>query len=213
MKRKLLLIILSFSLFFIFGVKINANASAGSNYMKFSSITISKGKLLKNYSSSELNYNIKKCCKKRFLGWSIGYLNYKVKCNFVSETILSIYNTGTTPIKYKVSEIQTKMYKTSISSTGSIGTQVKGDIKKFKGDLSSSLKITGEYTQTVEIKNTETLEIDVDPKTRVTMYLAGTGYLTTGVARKTFFWITTAQGGFEYFQVTDCYPKIVKVAL
>lgn len=213
-KRLLFLFILSIGLVLSLSFfDANAASSYGNDYQKYTSLTLSRGRMLSSYSSDELNSIIKQKCKRKFYGWRISYINQRVKCKFISETVLSTYNDGTSAIKYKVSEVKTKVYKTSISATGSIGTTVKGEIKKFKGDLSQSLKLTGEYSQTVEIKNTESLEIEVDPNTRLTMYLAGEGYLYTGVARFYQFWIGRYKGGFEYFQVADIYPKIVKTSL
>lgn len=214
LKRLLVVLIFSIGLGLTLSfLKSNAQTSYGNDYQKYTSITLSRGRMLSSYSTDELNTIIKKNCKRKFFGWKIHYINQRVKCKFVSETVLSTYNDGTSAIKYKVSEVKTKVYKTSISATGSIGTTVKGEIKKFKGDLSQSLKLTGEYSQTVEIKNTESLEIEIDPNTRLTMYLAGEGYLYTGVARYYRFWIGKYKGGFEYFQVADIYPKIVKTTL
>lgn len=212
-KRFLFLFILGISITFIISKEKESNATVGASYLNYSSITLSKGRMLSTYDDGEINSLIKKNCKRKFLGWRISYINKRVRCNFVSETVLTVYNTGSSAIKYKVAEQNTKVYKVSISATNSISVSAKGDIKKFKADLSDSLKISGEYSQTVEIKNSESLELEVDPKTKMTMYLAGTGYLYTGVARYYKFFIGRYKGGFEYFQVSDLYTKIVKVAI
>ncbi len=214
MKRKLLIFVLTiFSLVTLSFNMVKTKAVSCSDYQRFTSITPSSGKLLVNYSETELKTYIKATKKKRFSGWRISYINKRSKCNFLSETILSIFNTGTTPIKYKVSEVDSKVVKTSVSCTGSIGYKMSGDVKKFKHNLDTSLKMQADYSVTVDVKTTENLEIDIDPGTKAVMYLQGTGYLTNGYARYYSFWITQMAGGFEFFEITDIYPKIVKVKI
>lgn len=181
-----------------------------SDYRRFSSMQLSSGKLLKNYSSTDLKKHLNSCNKRKLSGWRISYMNKHVRCNFTSKTLLCIYNDGTSPITYKLSETQTSMYKTSISGTGSLTGSAKGDVKKFKGGLDGKLGIEGSYTKTIDVKTSESLEIQVDPGTKATIYLKGSGYLTTGCAVYYSMFIRELTGCFEYFEIIDCYPKIVK---
>ncbi len=217
MKRKMILIILFLGLLFLFSYekKEVLAVSDGGDYTKFSRITLCRGKLLANYSEEELKNNYYKTFINApdGIGWSIKYINKRVKCNFVSETIASVHNTGSTPIKYKFQKVDTKVYKTSISSTGTIETKVKNKIKTFENGLDAALKIVDETSNVIEVKTTENFEIDIDPKTKVAMYLCGDGYLTTGFA--TLFWCKQPliSGAFEYFEITNIYPRIVKIGL
>lgn len=193
--------------------KVNAASNINvdtSDYRKFSSMQLSSGKLLKNYSKSEIKMQSDACKKKKFSGWRINFINKHVRCNFTSQTILSIYNDGTSPITYKLSETQTKMYKVSISTTGSLGGSLKGDVKKFKGGLDAKVGMETSYTSTIDVKTAESLEIQVDPGTKASIYLKGSGYLTTGYAVLYTLWLKDLYGCFEFFEVVDCYPKIVK---
>lgn len=190
--------------------RVNANVD---DYQSFANITLSSGKMLKKYDSTELKSYIKASNKRKFSGWRISYINKEVRCNFISKTVFSIYNSGTTPIKYELNTTTTKINKTSISCTGSISYSIKGDIKKFKNGLDTSLKIENTTSQSLEVKSVEKFELIVDPMTRVIMYFKGSGYLTNGYAQQYSFWARIAKGGFEYFTVTDIYPKIEKVAL
>ena len=214
MKRLLVLIIII--LFTSISLNVSAKDTALSadadisNYTRFSSMQISKGKLLSAYTKSEINSHMKTCNKRKFSGWRISYLNKRVRCNFTSKTILSIDNDGTSAITYKLSETQTRMYKTSISATGSLSGSGKGDIKKFKGGLDAKIGMEASYTKTIEVKTAESLEIQVDAGTKATIYLKGSGYLTTGCACYYSLWIRELYGCFEFFEIVDCYPKIVK---
>lgn len=215
MKKRILAIILAFfvllSLSNIKGVHAEGRLDSDtSDYKKFSSMQLSSGKLLKNYSNEELDASVKACSKRKFMGWRIAYLNKHVRCNFQSKTILSIYNSGSSPITYKLSETQSKMYKVSVSTTGNIGGSVKGDVKGFKGGLDAKVGMENSITSTIEVKTAESLEIVVDPGTKANIYIKGSGYLTTGYAVMFTLWAKDYYGCFEYFEVVDCYPKIVK---
>ncbi len=187
------------------------NASAAQDYQSFSSMTLSSGKLLRYYTSEEVKNFKSKVGKRKFSGWRTYTVNNRVKCNFISETVFSVYNTGTTAIKYELSNVTSTVKKVSLSCTGSLSYSYKKDVKTFKDGLDATLKIEKTVSETIEVKTTEKFEISVDPKTRVTMYFAGTGYLTTGFAQSYFFWIKQAFGGYEYFTVADIYPRIEKV--
>lgn len=215
MQKKIL--ILFFTIIAIISLNIFKNVEAEqvvSDYNLFSSITPSSGKLLSKYTDKELTPYAKATKKRRFAGWRISYINKRVKCNFISETILSVYNSGTSVVKYNVTQINTTVYKTTVSATAKIGYNLKGKGQKnFSHDLDAELKIEGTHSETIEVKTTENMSIEVEPKTKLLIYLAGTGYLTNGYARRYCFWVNCNYGGFEYFEITDIYPKIVMVSL
>lgn len=207
--KKLIFLLLFLTLFI--PIKEVRASTSGGDYKKFSSITLCRGKLVGNYTDEELEPFVKETKKRRFVGWRIAYINKRVKCNFTSETIMSIYNTGKTSMKYKLQKIDSTIFKTSVSSTGSIGLSISGNNKTFKGGLDTALKINNESSKTIEVKTTENMEIDIDPCTKATMYLCGDGYLTNGYARRYEWWISKSSGCFEYFEITNIYPRIVKV--
>ncbi|MGL4949177.1 MAG: hypothetical protein ACRC5M_02255 [Anaeroplasmataceae bacterium] len=187
-----------------------SEVEAGNTYDTFSQIEISSGRMIKYYSNEELAEYNQKVSKRKWMGWNIEYINTSVKCNFVSETVFSIYNSGTTPIKYELTKVTTKMKKTSITVQGKIGFTIKGEIKKFKGGLDAELKIDYAMAEQVDVKMTEKFEIVVDPNTQLSVYLEGNGFLTNGVCKKYEYWITVEKGTFEYFTVADLYLNIRK---
>ncbi len=208
--KKLFIVILFIS--FTFFVN-NSCYAASDDYQTFSQMKLSSSKLLKNYTENELDEYYKLINKRKLEGWRIAYINKNIKANFVSETVFSIYNTGSSAIEYEISTVSEEINKISISYTGSISAKVSGSVKKFKGGLDASLKIESESNETMSLKTTEKFSICVDPHTKVSMYIAGSGYLTTGVACNYLFWFVKQKGAFEYFQITDIYPRIEKVAL
>lgn len=192
--------------------KVEANniSSDYCDYTTFSYMQFSRGKLLKNYSEQELKPYIKATHKKRFYGWRICYMNYHVRCNFTSKTILSIVNDGKTNIEYELEQTETVMNKVSITAKGTLKTSVSGTVKKFKGGLDSALSIEKSVDESVTCKTSESLKIIIDPGTRVNIYLKGSGYLTNGYATLYDLWLKSFRGAFEFFELVDVYPKIVK---
>lgn len=122
-----------------------------------------------------------------------------------------MYNSGTTPLKYKVQVSAENCVKTSISCTGTIKYDVSGTIKKFKNGLDASLKIEESYQESQLVKQQENLEVDIDPGTVCIIYIQGTGLLTNGVASYYEWWIRRNEGGFEYFTITDSHLRIEKI--
>lgn len=204
----LLIIVLSVNLHILNKVDADIN-----DYTSFAYINVSRGKLLRDYSSNELSEAVAKTKDRRFCGWRINLFNQNVPCEFISSTIFSMYNTGTTAMKYDISVHAENTVKTSISTTGTIAYKVKSGVKTFKNDLDASLKIEASYAETSLVKETENLSIEIDPNTLCVIYIQGTGLLTNGVARYYELWMTQEKGGFEYFTITNSYLRIEKIAL
>lgn len=195
---------------------VNAASKSGadySDYKTFSYMQFSKGKLLSNYSNSELKPYIKKAGNRKFYGWRISYINKHVRCNFTSKTILQIVNDGTSDIKYQMEKTETKLNKVSISAKGSLKTSTSGTIKKFKCGLDTALNIERDQEESITCKTSESLTITIDPGTKVYIYLKGSGYLTNGYAVFYDTWLKRYAGAFEFFELVDVYPKIVKEKL
>lgn len=211
MKKANLLVLLI--LLFIIIVNINQNSVKAdvNDYTAFASINVSDGKLLRDYSQEELNDNYKLVSDRRFVGWRYHFFQKNTPVSFISNVVFSMYNSGTTPMKYKVQVNAENCVKTSISCTGTIKYNIAGTIKKFKNGLDSSLKLEGSYQETQLVKQQENLEVDIDPGTVCIIYIQGTGLLTNGVASYYEWWIRRNEGGFEYFTITDSHLRIEKI--
>ncbi len=211
MKKIVMLVILLF-VFLIAAPSKPSNADVN-DYMSFSSINVSDGKLLRDYTNEEINEGLSHIKKRKFNGWRYEFFQKNTKVEFISSTVFTMYNSGTTAMKYKVQVSSENSVKTSISCTGTIGYSISGSIKKFKNGLDSSLKIEGSYVETQLVKQQENLEIEIDPGTICVVYVQGTGLLTNGVASFYQLWFRKESGGFEYFTITDSYLRIEKIKL
>jgi hypothetical protein len=100
--------------------------------------------------------------------------------------------------------------KVSLSASGSIGLKSQTSSKGFKNNLDASLKLSSEYTQTTEDKESYEISFEVDPGTQVDLFIYGEGKITNGVAARYLFWIRLDRGGFEIFMITTQYQRLEK---
>lgn len=183
-------------------------AFAAANYENYQEINfVDGGDLLVDMNISNYYDNIK---KRKFVGWNIHYINQRKKVTYKTDTLLDYYNSGTTPIKYEYKMTRKDKTCFSISVVDNLDLKVEGEVKKLDTSLSNKLKIETEYGRTLEIDEQTNISIDVDPKTQLIIYTYGEGYITNGVAAKYICWIRTQRGGFEYFEPTTQYTKVVK---
>lgn len=208
MKKLLILFLLMTS-----AILITNNDSKASHYTNFEQLTLTKGKLLEDFTDTELTKYEKNVTKRKFSGWRTHTVNKRVKVSYISETLFSYYNDGYTPFDYTYKLEETSTSKYSFSSTGSIGIKKDKSGSGFKDGLDASLKVDFKTDKTSQKKETYQLKLQVDPGTRVDLYIYGEGRISNGVAAKYFFWIRRNLGGFEYFEMTTSYQRLEKVKI
>ncbi|MDY0209961.1 MAG: hypothetical protein RBQ91_00960 [Acholeplasma sp.] len=184
---------------------------ADTDYQSFESIEITDGKFLKDYTKSEYKNYYKKVVKRRFAGWNVNIVHEDLKVTYKTETIFSYYNDGLTAIDYEYKFEGTKTTSRSITSSGQIGINASGTVKKFKGGLDASLKITSTEEESEKENETWKIKMQIDPGTMANLYIHGEGKITNGVAARYLFWFLLEKGGFEIFTVTTQYYRLEKV--
>lgn len=102
------------------------------DYTAFASINVTDGKLLRDYSSEELKSAYELVSDRKFVGWRYHFFQRNVQVDFISNVVFSMYNSGTTALKYKVQVSAENCVKTSISCTGTIKYDISGTIKNLK---------------------------------------------------------------------------------
>ena len=202
MKKLLILSVFLFLFAFI------PEVSASEAYDTFQEIEITKGKMLKSFTDKEYKSYYKNVEKRKFWGWRTNVINKDIKAKFVSETVFSYYNNGSTPITYKYKLSEASVNKYSISATGTIGYSMSGSTKKFKHKLDNELKINYQGSSSTTKEENTQLEIIIDPYTVANLKIVGEGKITNGVGAYYVFWVRTQKGGFEYFVVTTQYPRL-----
>lgn len=186
---------------------------ANANYKTFESITLTSGKLLKDYTDKEYKDYYKKVSKRKFYGWRTHEVHTDIKVKYKTETCFSYYNDGLTPIKYTYMMQKKQVDSMHISASGNIKVSLTGNVKKFKGGLNSELKVSGDFKSSSDVKEEFEIKMDIDPGTMANLYVYGEGLISNGVAANYLFWIRTKRGGYEIFYVTTQYYRLEKVTI
>lgn len=212
MKKIFFTALLAIACLFIFSSSKMSNAEQ-KDYNAFAYINVDSGKLLKDYTRSEISSELSTVRKRRFNGWNIYKFNTNVRATFVTGALFSYRNEGSSPITYTLNIQQETTTKTSVSATDSIELKTSGKVKTFTNSLNNTLKISGEYTTTELVKEQQNLSLTVDPNTLCVGYVEGQGYYTNGVACYYWMWLEDQIGAFEYFTITESYLKIEKLSI
>lgn len=207
--KKVLIVLLG--LFMFYGGKNLVNAS--NSHTNFEKIQLSKGKLLVDYTESDLKSYYKKVKKTKFSGWRTETINNRVEASFIDRSIFSYYNDGYTAMDYtyKMEEQETSKY--SFSSNGSISVTNNKNGTGFKNGLDGSLKLAYSTDKNKTRKESYDVKVKVDPGTQVNLYIEGTGRLTNGVGARYLFWIRTDKGGFEVFEISSSCTRLDKIRI
>ena len=201
--KKLLLL----SIFLFLCVSI-VKVEALQTHNTFQEIEMHQGKLLRYFTDAEYNKYYKKIEKRKFFGWRVYKVNDNVRATFISETIFSYHNNGTTPITYEYSLSESLVKKVSTSTTGSLGYKMSGKNDDIKFDLASELELDHSNTTTNTTTETKKLNIVIDPHSVANLKIVGEGRVINGVGAYYILWIQVCKGGFEYFIVTTQYPRL-----
>lgn len=166
--------------------------------------------LLKEFSASEYKAYYKKVKKRKMFGWRIYVAHKNEPLEFVAETKIKVYNTGTTPISYDITLETEEKITNQITASGEIKIKGSGSKKSFKGSVDASIKASITQTKTETKKEKYVFKIDVDPNTYVQIMTRGTGEINNGVGSYYFFWVRTKKGGWESFTTLTEYYEIKK---
>ena len=183
---------------------------ASSHYQSYESLTVYQGKLLENFNEADYKDNYSKVNKRKFMGWRVHHMHKNIKVSYISDTLFSYYNDGTTAINYKYKLDRKTNTKFNISATGTIGIKMQKMEKTFKNNLDASLKLSAEYQIQSEEKESFEVSLKVDPGTQVDLYIYGEGKITNGVAARYIFWMRADRGGYEVFLITTQYHRLEK---
>lgn len=204
--KKTLFVFLCFALLWILPHMV----SASSDYQNYESITMSKGKLLSDFSDDDYDSYYKIVDKRKFFGWKVYQVNTKTKVTYVTETLFSYYNDGYTAIDYTYKLNREVASKVSLSSSGTISVKINGNSYGFKNNLETTIKVSTDVQTSSEDKESYEISLKVDPGTQVDLYVYGEGKITNGVAARYIFWIRADRGGYEVFTVTTQYQRLEK---
>ncbi|MDR2828795.1 MAG: hypothetical protein LBV51_05190 [Acholeplasmatales bacterium] len=199
---------------FMFVVLLAPSIKANSNYSSFEKLEVAGGKMLSDWTSSEYKDYLKKVSSRKFLGWNVQFIKKQLKATYITETLYSFYNDGSTAMEFHYDMKSEVKQKFDISVTGSLGinssTSVKSKEKTFSNGLDTKIKAEVSYSYESKVTESYSTKILVDPGTQLDIYIYGEGKIYNGVAANYIFWIRAAEGGFEIFTVTTQYYRMEK---
>ncbi len=187
---------------------IDANA-ANDDYKTFNEIIMSEGKLLRYFTSEELE-EYKSKLKGKIAGVDVYIVNKNVEATYISETLYNVHNTGKTNVEYQLDITVTKNQKVSWEVSGDLNASAKGSIKMFQGNIDAKVGVDYKNINEKTEKTTEKIDLIVEPNSKAIIYLMGRGRVTNGVCRVSIAFIPTAVFGFEYFTIVNQYPRLEK---
>ncbi len=206
MQKILSLFILLISIMSVLFVDVNA---ANDDYKTFNEIIMSEGKLLRYFTSEELE-EYKSKLKGKIAGVDVYIVNKNVEATYISETLYNVHNTGKTNVEYQLDITVTKNQKVSWEVSGDLNASAKGSIKMFQGNIDAKVGVDYKNINEKTEKTTEKIDLIVEPNSKAIIYLMGRGRVTNGVCRVSIAFIPTAVFGFEYFTIVNQYPRLEK---
>ena len=208
--QKRIIFFICFIMFYLFSfVEVEASTD---DYRTFSEIIMSEGKLITNFTDEEYNEMIKKLTGVKCFGYSTYIENKNVDATYISNTLYSIENKGNTPVTYQIDVVidtkNTVTFSASRSLNGELSASSKA--KGLKGELGSKVGLNYTSEMSESRKETQKLDVVVEPQSRCVIYLTGNLTISNGVACIHTFFIKSAYGAFEIVVLKNQYTRIEK---
>ena len=210
MKKKLITLTMLIFVFFIYGIEVNANTD---NYQTFVEIMMNEGKLLKNFTEEEYDAMIDKIKNHKFAGVSIYIENNNIDASYISNTLYSVENNGSTDVTYDIEITVETNNKISFNASESLSAQASGTVSKIKGDIGAKCGAEFSTQTTTSRKEKQTMKLVVEKHSRAIIYLTGNLSISNGVAAYDFLWIRVCQGGWEIVKLKNQYSRIEKASI
>jgi len=205
--KKMIILCMLFSLVLLSRPEVMAKEYTNFQEIQFENEDV---KLLKDFSEDDYKEYYNKVKKRKMFGWRIYVAHKNEKLDYIEDTKIKVFNTGTTPISYEIKFETDEKSTQQITASGEIKVKGTGEKKSFKGSAEASIKSSISTSKTTSSKESYEFNIDVDPMTYVTIVSRGTGEINNGVGSYYFFWSRTKKGGWETFTSLTQYYEIVK---
>ena len=139
-------------------VEVNASTD---DYQTFSEIIMAEGKLMINFTEEEYNEMILNLNDVKFFGYNTFVENMNVDATYISNTLYSIENDGSTPVTYQIDVVIDTKNTVRFSASGNLNGNLSASSKAkgLKGELGAKVGIT--YTNETEESRKETQKLDV----------------------------------------------------
>ena len=208
-KKSMLLTFLFLYVIFIFGY-INVYAEEAADYLSYSEIMLSSGKLIKDFTDEERMAMYKYIEGSYFIEVVPYFENKSVDGSYISNTLYSIDNTSQTSIEYTLEYTVETNNKVSFQTTESISNQFGFTAGKIKGDLAAKGTIDYSEVTTKSVKEKRIMKLEIEPNSRLIVYLTGNLSVTNGCFSLYFFGNKTFTSCFEFVTLKSQFSKMEK---
>lgn len=192
---------------------IEVNASTD-NYKTFTEIIMAEGKLVSNFTDEEYNEMLEHLTEKKMFGYTVYVENNNVDATYISNTLYSIENDGSTPVTYQIDVVIETKNTVKLNVTGSLsGNMSVTKSKELKGELGAKVGVSYTSESNESRKETQKLDVIVEPNSRCIIYLTGNLTISNGVACDHIFYIKTNYGCFEIVTLKNQYTRIEKAKI
>ncbi len=213
--KKIYMLILSYICIIVFCFTLDVQASdyAETDYQSFVEIMLSSGKLLKNFTTQELNNLLPKTDGTYFFQAVVYPVTKNVQASYISNTLFSVHNKSNTDITYDV-DVQVEMNnKVTFSASGQISGSSSGTINKVKAEASAKSGVEYSNSTTISRKEKQTMKITVEAGSRCIVYLTGNLTVNNGVCAIYEFFYRSIYGGYEFVTLESQYAKVEKIKI
>ena len=181
-----------------------------SDYLTYSEVMLSSGKLVRDFTEEEkesIYGNTEGCC---MFGVIVYVENKAVDGSYISNTLYSIDNTSQTTIEYQLDYTVETNNKVSFQSTDTINGSIGTNNKKIKADLAAKASIDYSTQTTKSEKEKRTMKLEIEPNSRLIVYLTGDVSVTNGCFSCYSFYFKTYTGCFEFVTLKSQFSKMEK---
>jgi len=215
-KINLTIFIFLFISFCFKGLKAHAAPTDETNteYLTYSEIIMSKGKLLRDYTKEELNEYLAPITEGvHFYNVFVVPINENIKSTYITNTLFSVDNKSASSVEYSFSiQVETTnvvSFSASLATSASAG----GTFKKVKAEASMKSNIEYSNKTTTSIKEKRTMDLVVEPNSRAIIYLMGEITITNGVFSIYEFFFNVLSGGYEFAILNTQYARLEKATI
>lgn len=209
MKRIISISLITLFTIFILGY-LECHAEENADYLTYSEIMLSSGKLMKNFTVEEKEEMYKHTEGVYWMNISVYVENVSVDGTYISNTLYSVDNTSQTSIEYTLDYTIETNNKVSFQTTDTLSGNIGFTKNKIKSELAAKATIDYSEVTTKSVKEKRNMKLEVEPNSRLIVYLTGDITITNGCFSVYCFWHRTYLGCFEFVTLKSQFSKLEK---
>lgn len=211
--KKIFGLILCFLIFLCINHVFQIHATS-EDYTTYVEIMLNEGKLMNNFTDEEMCIMYNQIKGSTFMDVKVHEENKNIEGTYISNTLYSVENKGSTDVTYEILVDVETTNKVSFNASGSLnGSVSSGKSGGVKEDIGAKCGLEVTSSTTSSRKEKQTMKFSVEGGSRAIVYLTGNLSVTNGVAVMYVFWIKKCEGAFEIVTLKNQYARMEKVAI